>query len=772
MPDTSTTPPRSSATKPVPFEPPPQTAGGPRKPKPKVKKLRLFLIFSGLSFLALISTVFGMMMAVASDLENIEDQAQFQRGRNSRLLADDRGFTDAGQPTLLAKLTGSNNQILVGEGDISPHVKNAVIAIEDRRFYRHSGVDYLGIARALAQDIRQQTAAQGASTITQQFVKNALEAQGDRSVFQKLREAAYAYHLERQWTKEKILTQYLNTVYFGNGAYGVESAARTYFGKDRGLTPEAPGSTTIAPSPDDDQFDPDLRAARLLAPHEAALLAGIIASPTAFDPIEHPQAARRRRNLVLGAMRRQGFMSEAEYAQAITKNVPTKATIQVPRPDSKEPYFTTWVTQQLVDRLQAPVVFGGGLKVTTTLDPELQAAAEQAISGRLAGVGPSASLVAIENRTGEVKALVGGADYDEKPFNLATNGHRQPGSAFKPFILVEALRKGVSPNRTFTSRKKIFPFRNKGQRENFVVSNYENQYSGIASLAGATVSSDNSVYAELGLELGTRKIARLAKQMGIRTGVSTNPAMTLGGLRTGVTPLEMAYAYSVIANDGKRVCGSLASSKCGPVAIERIRGGDVDMENDYDEPREVFSRPVAQQAKSLLNGVVLRGTGKRAQIGEFAAGKTGTTENYGDAWFVAFNKDLTVAVWVGYPDELKYMETEYHGQPVAGGTFPAEIWRDFMADWLRIRDAREAEREAERLAQEGSGSGPVPAPQPVPEAAPAAPEQQAPAPEAPQPQQEPAPREPAPQEEPPAPDPAPEPDPPPPAPGGGTRPTP
>ncbi|HWH45335.1 MAG TPA: transglycosylase domain-containing protein, partial [Thermoleophilaceae bacterium] len=740
MPETSTTQPRSSARKPVPFEPPPPISGGPATPKPKVKKLRLFLIFSGLSFLAMISTVFGMMMAVASDLEAIEDQAQFQRGRNSRLLADDKGLTEAGQPTLLAKLTGNNNQILVGEGDISPHVKNAVIAIEDRRFYSHEGVDYIGIARALAQDVRQQRAAQGASTITQQFVKNALEAQGDRSVFQKLREAAYAYHLERQWPKEKILTQYLNTVYFGNGAYGVESAARTYFGKDRGLTPEAPGSTEVLPANDDDQFDPDLRAARFIEPHEAALLAAMIASPTAYDPIEHPQAARRRRNIVLGAMRKQGFISEAEYAAAITKNVPTKDTIQVPRPDSKEPYFTTWVTQQLVDRLQAPVVFGGGLKVTTTLDPELQAAAEQAIRGRLGGIGPSASLVAIENRTGEVKALVGGADYDEKPFNLATNGHRQPGSAFKPFILVEALRNGVNPNRTFTSRKKIFPFRHKGKRENFVVSNYEDQYSGIASLAGATASSDNSVYAELGLELGTRKIARLAKTMGIRTKVSTNPAMTLGGLSTGVTPLEMAYAYSVIANDGKRVCGSLASSKCGPVAIERVRGGDVDMENEYDEPRQVFSRGVAQQTKSLLSGVVLRGTGKRAQIGEFVAGKTGTTENYGDAWFVGFNKDLTVAVWVGYPDELKYMETEYHGQPVAGGTFPTEIWHDFMADWIRLRDAREAKREAERLAKEAEENGgtvPLPAPQPGPDTAPAEPEQQAPAPAEPE-QQAPA----------------------------------
>jgi penicillin-binding protein 1A len=739
-------------------EPPAATEDGgpPEAGRPKVKKLRLFLILSGLSVLALISTVFGMMMAVASDLPALENQQEFRNAENSLLVADDRSHTDSGDATELAKLTGNNNRILVGEGEISPNMKNAVIAIEDRRFYEHNGVDYTGIARALWQDVRQQSAVQGGSTITQQFVKNALEAQGDRSVFQKLREAALAYHLERQWSKQKILTQYLNTVYFGNGAYGIESAARTYFGKDRGFVPETAETSANLGQDESQEFDADRRVAQSLDPAEAALLAGIIASPSMYDPIENPRAAKARRDLVLQRMLEQGMIDRGEYDNAVRQAVPERSDIQPPRPDSREPYFTTWVTQQLVDRYRPGLVFGGGLRITTTLDPQLQTAAEQAISQRLAGVGPSASLVAIDNKTGEVKALVGGTNFDDRPFNLATNGHRQPGSAFKPFILLEALRQGVPPTKTFSSRQKVFNV--PGSRgERFVVNNYEDNYAGITTLAGATTTSDNSVYAELGIDLGTRRIARLAKRMGVRTPVSTNRAMTLGGLEQGLTPLELAFAYSVIANDGRRVCGTLASSECGPVAIKRVRGGDVDDENERST-REVFSRDIAQQAKSLLQNVVLRGTGTAAQIGEFAAGKTGTTENYGDAWFVGFNKELTVAVWVGYADELKPMETEYHGQPVAGGTYPAEIWRDFMRAWIGIRDQRAAQEDAED-GDDGEPVTPPPVQTPAPEAAPQedVPEQERPQPDTEQepPAATPAPEEPAPEEAPPTPNAAP-----------------
>ena len=630
-----------------------------RADRPKVKKLRLLLIVVPLLFLAIVSTVFGMMMAVAHELPSLENSAELREAKNSVLLP-------AGGGPQIARLTGNNNRIIIDEADVSPYLKNAVIAIEDRRFYTHTGVDYPGIARALWQDIAARGAVQGASTITQQFVKNALSAQGNRSVFQKLREAALAYHLERRWPKQKILGQYLNTVYFGNGAYGVESAVRTYFGGP------------------DRKFEQNERMARSVTPDQAALLAAVIASPSQYDPVQNPQAAYQRRNLVLQRMLEQKMITKVQYDTAVKQTIPSESDINQPKPDSTDPYFSTWVTQQLVDRYGAGQVFGGGLEVTTTLDTEMQKAAEQAIYGRLNGVGPSASMVVVENKTGEVKAMVGGTNFDERPFNLATNGHRQPGSAFKPFILAEALNRGISPNQTFTSKRKIF---NQGKKNEFVVNNYEDSYNGVSTLAHATATSDNSVYAELGLRVGTKRVARTAERLGIRTEVSTNPAMTLGGLKEGVTPLEMAYAYSTLANHGKRVYGTYSPSKKSPVAIAKVKDNGESMKNERKTVR-VLDEDVANQTRGLLRGVLTKGTGTRANVPVWAAGKTGTTENYGDAWFVGFTDRYTAAVWVGYPDKLKYMKTEYHGQPVAGGTYPAEIWRDFMMQAIKIDESR------------------------------------------------------------------------------------
>jgi penicillin-binding protein 1A len=264
--------------------------------------------------------------------------------------------------------------------------------------------------------------------------------------------------------------------------------------------------------------------------------------------------------------------------------------------------------------------------------------------------------------------------------------------------------------------------------EKFVANNYQNEYAGIASLRSATATSDNSVYAELGLRMGTKNIARTAHRLGVRTPISTNPAMTLGGLREGLTPLEMAYAYSTIANRGERVTGTLAPDERGPVAIESVKGDGID---DTDKPRgkRVFSTQVGDTAQQLLAGVIQSGTGRAAQIGEFAAGKTGTTENYGDAWFVGFNKELTVAVWVGYANKLKPMLTEFHGSEVAGGTFPAEIWHDFMTNWIGIRDRRDAAKGKKHkevpVPTTAVPSGPIP---PAEQSAPAPNQQQTTAP--------------------------------------------
>jgi penicillin-binding protein 1A len=672
----------------------------PKQPKPKLKKLRLALVVLGLSVLALISTVFGMLMAVASDLPSLDNEAQYRAARNSELFPRGPDCPELGNDKCaqIGKLTGNLNRILVSEGQISPNLKNAVIAIEDRRFYSHHGVDYSGIARALWQDILRRQAAQGGSTITQQFVKNALSAQNDRSVFQKLREAALAYHLERKWSKEKILTQYLNTVYFGNGAYGVEAAARTYFGDGdhtAATTTPTTAGVTVAPPPvsEEDKPNPDRRDAEVLSPAQAALLAGMISSPSMYDPLQHPVAARERRDLVLARMLDQHMITRAEYDQALRQAVPSREDVDPPDVDSQYPYFTSWVEGQILQQLPAPLVYSGGLKIQTTLDPELQAAAEQAIRGRLAGIGPSASLVAIDNKTGQVRAMVGGTDFNTRPFNLATNGHRQPGSAIKPYILVRALADGVDPNSTWVSGPKVLHARNgRGQRVNFPVSNYDDSYLGTASLWSATTTSDNSVFAELGLKTGPKRIARLAHKMGIRTKLSTNPSMTLGGLKEGVTPLEMAYAYSTIANGGVRMESSLAPDKFSPIGFTEVKGDHVDKVNKVT-PVRVYSEKVGELAKEMLHTVVTSGTGKVAQVGdEYIWGKTGTTENYGDAWFVGGNDDLTVAVWVGYADKVQSMETEYAGSPVAGGTFPAAIFHDFLSSWLELRGARRAAR--------------------------------------------------------------------------------
>jgi penicillin-binding protein 1A len=763
---TTQDPPQSRwATPAVPVSPPP-----PPRSKPKLKKLRLAFILLGLSLLAVVSTVFGMLMAVASDLPTLENRAEYKA-------ACKQPGNDACQ---IATLAGNKNRILLEEGEISPNLKNAVIAIEDKRFYEHEGVDYGSIARALMQDVLKRRAAQGGSTITQQFVKNALAAQGNRSVFQKLRESALAYHLERKWPKEKILTQYLNTVYFGNGAYGIEAAVRTYFGDgdepEEQQGAEASSGVQYAPAPPPENDDPNRRLAQDVTPAEAALLAGLIASPSLYDPLENPQNATERRNLVLQRMYDQRLITRSQYEDAIRQSIPDEDEVDPPDSESKQPYFTSWMTQQLVDRYGAGLVFGGGMKIKTTIDPALQAAAEQALAGRLAGVGPDASLVAIENKTGEVKAMVGGSSFDARPFNLATNGHRQPGSAFKPFTLLRALEDGIDPNSVWASQPKQLPFRGKKGPELFKVSNYEDSYLGAASLWSATATSDNSVFAELGMEVKPKRVARLANEMGIRTELSTNPAMVLGGLEEGVTPLEMAYAYSTIANEGLRVSGTLAPDSTGPVAFEKVESDrrGIDAENEVVRER-VFPAEVGQVAKDMLSLVVTGGTGKAAQVGdEFIWGKTGTTENYGDAWFAGGNEELSVAIWVGYADRLQPMEYEHAGGPVAGGTYPAEIFHDFMTSWVTLREEREAAHGKDNDEEEATlpavpvppaevPSAEAPAPVETTDEAPAAPEENTgatPAPEAP-PQQAPEPA-PAPT---PAPAPAPAPTPPP---TGGT----
>jgi penicillin-binding protein 1A len=702
----------------VPLHPEYATDGEPPKAKVRIRKLRVLALLAGLGLLAIVSTVFGMMMAVASDLPALEEPAS----QNS-VIVDRRGER-------LGLLTGNTNRILLKEGQIAPVMKHAIIAIEDKRFYTNDGVDLRGIGRALYEDLVAQKAVQGGSTIAQQFVKNSLAAQDRRTLFVKLREAALAYHITRRWTKGKILRNYLNTIYFGNGAYGIESAARTYFGRQH------PGCERDRKRP----------CAAQLKTEEAAMIAGVVASPSAFDPVAHPVAAKRRRDLVLGRMLEQRLILREQYDTAIAEPVPTRRDVRPPREDTKYPYFTSWIKQQVVDKLGggqtgARQAFEGGLTVQTTIDGRFQKAADDAINAWLPNrAGPRASLVAIDNHSGEVRAMVGGDDYNTTPFNLATQGQRQPGSAFKPFVLAEALKRGISPGSVWSSRKKVFDV--PGSTEKFTVENYNNAYAGATSLAAATTTSDNSVFAEVGIKVGTKRIARLARRMGIRTPVSRNWAITLGGLKQGVTPLDMAHAYETFARQGKFIYGTMSPGVLrkgqpvpGPVGIRSIgRREDGKIEpvklpngrpaRNRVRTRRVLDEGVANTVQTLLQGVVKNGTGKRASLGIVpVAGKTGTTENYGDAWFVGWTRDYTVAVWVGYPNKLVPMKTEFNGEAVAGGTFPAGIWKTFMESVMKIDPPAEIKEAADAAASA------TPAPGAVATPAPAAPVPSDPAPE-------------------------------------------
>jgi penicillin-binding protein 1A len=662
----------------------------PPAPKPRLKRLRFLAILLAVLVLGLISFVFGMFVAVASDLPSLTRFSQIENAKSSVLL------DDLGHPL---GVVSQQNRVIVTPGQIPQIVKEAVISVEDKRFQTNSGVDIRGIARAFVQDIEHRGNIQGASTIEQQFIKNALQAQSHRTIFEKLREAALAYQLSHKWSKEKIITAYLNTIYFGNGAYGIESAAQTYFGGDVNHLGCGTPSHELC--------------VKQLQPWEAALLAGIIQSPTAYDPVNHPEAAKARRNIVLRQMLEQGYLTRAVYEESVRQALPAPHAVQAPQEQTVEGvdagYFTSWVQQQVIERYGAPRAFDGGLRITTTLDIELQHAAEQAVNAYLAYPGgPTASLVAIENSTGEVRAMVGGRDYNETPFNLATEGERQPGSSFKAFDLAAALEHGISPDSEWTSKEKEFIVPNTRGQERFIVHNDEGNYTGENTLTGATAFSDNSIYAEVGLQVGTKKIARLAHRMGITTPLSTNPAMTIGGLTVGVTPLDMAHSYETIAHGGRRVTGTLAEDDA-PVGIQEVEapGQPLPDGQRHDKNRvlskQVLAPEVAQTETSMLETVIQYGTGRAAAIGQFAAGKTGTTSNYGDAWFVGWDSKYTVAVWVGFPNKLIPMTNDFDDGPVLGGTFPALIWHDFMTSALQI-DKNRAEQAAAAAAHKG-GTG-------------------------------------------------------------------
>ncbi len=684
--------------------PPASGDGGPEDPfrqtKRRLKKLRLLAVLTGFGALALVSMVFGMLMSVASDIPQLENLPQYQHQSANSALYDDRG-------RLIGILEPPTHAVFDKWQDISHNMVNAVIAVEDKRFWTEPGIDLRGIGRAILSDVTGGSR-QGASTITEQFVKNALNEQNNRTVFEKIREAALAFHLTHRWRKTKIMDQYLNSVYFGNGAYGIEQAARVYFGKQLGYDVNA---ATDNGQPRCGDSTPTLKlpkCAQLLDPAQAALLAGMISSPAAYDPIANSDAARARRKIALTDMLNQRDIDEAQYNEALGEPLPTSNDIQQPAEPTAAPYFTSWLRPQILRALgyrshataQQKFIaqyraFYGGLKIHTTLDLSLQQAADQAVEQVLPyGTGmPTASLVAIDNKTGEVRAMVGGPivngqeDFQHYPFNLATQGHRQPGSAFKPFTLAVALEDGIGPDSVWASAPQDFIVPNSGGKEHFIVHNFGNQYSGSISLQGATDVSDNSVFAQVGIHVGTDRIATLAKHMGIRSPVSNNYAMILGGLREGVSPLDMAHAYETFATGGLKVWNpQLGDFFGGPIGIHEIDCSSCSTQKLVNHPQtaRILPAPIAQEEAQMLQGPVTSGTATQAAIpGVAVSGKTGTTTNYADAWFVGWTPQLTVAVWVGFPNKLIPMNTLYNGQPVEGGTFPAIIWHAFMVNALQ-----------------------------------------------------------------------------------------
>ncbi|HEY3775418.1 MAG TPA: transglycosylase domain-containing protein [Solirubrobacteraceae bacterium] len=708
-------PSRPEPPAPIPFAPPKRRlrrrADG-RAARPKIKKLRLLSVVFGLGTIAIASLVFGMMMAVASNLPQLENKRQYGPEANSYLY-DDQGH-------LIGLFSPPDPEVIDNFQGLGQNMREAIVAVEDKDFWHDQGIDLRSTLRALAADATGHST-QGASTIAQQFIKNALAEEDNRTIFEKLREATLAFHLVHEWPRQKILTEYLNSIYFGNGAYGVESAARVYFGKQLGYDAAAPAEGRCGNKAKNSQLH---TCAIRLNPAQAALLAGMVANPSAFNPIYHPGPAKARRDLVLQDMLHQGKISETQYDKFQNWPLPKSTDIQTPTEPSGAPYFTSWLAPQILSAMglghgvSAKVAefraYYGGLRIHTTIDLQMQQAAERAIAEMLpTGTDePNASLVAIDNRTGQIRAMVGGPlvdgsdglqeNYDKYPFNLATEARRQPGSAFKPFTLAVALEHGYGADSLFDSKPVDFKDPKVCGQANYEPRNYDNEYEGVVSLATATAQSDNSVFTQLGMSpnVGTTRIAKMARAAGIQTPVSRNCSMIIGGLKTGVSPLEMAHAYETFAEGGRRVYNPvLGSSGQGPVGISEIYCPLVKCRGKRKliaapHYRRVMPAPVAAEVHDLLEGVVHDGTGMSANIpGVDMVGKTGTTNNEGDAWFVGWTPQITTAVWVGFPNKLEPMLTQYNGNPVTGGTFPAEIWKSFTEQAIHIETTEQAAHE-------------------------------------------------------------------------------
>lgn len=562
-------------------------------------------------------------------LPEVSSLEKYRAPENSKILAADG--------SLLTEVHGEQNREAITLEEIPAALQKAVIATEDDKFYEHEGVDWEAILRALWANIVHGSVVQGGSTITQQYVKNAYVGT-EKTVWRKVQEAYLAYQLEKKYSKKKILEFYLNDVYFGQGCYGIYTAARRYFGK-------LPQQLTLS---------------------ECALLTGLIRSPSYYDPYKRPAEAVGRRNLVLSVMYNKGYINSLEMAAARSEplNLVPPGTNFVPR---RAPYFCDYVISSLCKKYGDKTVFQGGLRIYTTLDPNLQETAEEVIANEMnPNKGPDAALCCIDPKTGFVKAMVGGKNYLANQFNVAASGRRQPGSAFKVFVLTRAIADGISPEEKYDSSSPKTIILPDGQK--WKVHNYSSSGGGKMSIREATVHSVNVVFAQLIMDVEASRVAEMAKVMGITSTVESNPAIALGGLEKGVTPLEMASAYGTLANGGVHTV---------PRSVYKVTDSRGEVLDEYKpETNRVLDRMVAAKVNEILQEVVSRGTGTAAKIGRPQAGKTGTTQDHADAWFVGYTPDLVASVWVGYPQGRISLGK------MSGGSLPATIWREFMAKAL------------------------------------------------------------------------------------------
>ena len=578
--------------------------------------------------------------------------------------------------------------------DIPQHLKDAVVTAEDRNFYSHGGVDVRGSARALLADLRSQQLAQGGSTITQQYVKNAYTG-SERTFIRKVREAILASQLDRQFDKEDILFKYLSTIYLGEGTYGVGAASESYFRK--------PVSQ--------------------LTLSESAMIAGLIPAPSRYEPRGNPELAEQKRMVVLNSMLGVGKITQQQYDEVAPQKVwlaskgapPGPATVVFPpqQQHSKYPYFVDYVGRYLIAKYGPAAVFKGGLRIQTTLEPEIQEAAERTIAAQLKGTKSplEMSLVAVEPPTGYVKALVGGREFTQSQVNLALGGcpripsdprikvevrapcwdgeavsggglGRQPGSAFKPFVLATAFAKGMAPTKTY-SAPAVFRIPNcrPTPGSDCTIGNSEGGGGGSANLRTATVKSINTVYAQLVRDVGCKETAEMAKKLGIESSWYSPQFHTCSGSYAlgviDVSPLNMAASYGVFANRGVKVAST-------PVLKVVNAKGEVLEDNTKPKGERVVEEVVADNVTDIMKGVITNGTATRANIGRPAAGKTGTGQNYTNAWFVGYTPTLSTAVWMGYSDSQSKPLVGIKGnRRVFGGTIPATAWREFMQSALK-----------------------------------------------------------------------------------------